>query len=88
MALVRNYSGGTGPDYIPSNAHISANYYVAGADDFVAGTFDTKGLLTADQIDQLVDAMQKACAGLPWVVNLSVSASDTGSRSWTITDTP
>jgi hypothetical protein len=87
MALVRNYYGGS-PDFVPTNAIITANYFVAGADDFVAGTFETKGLLTEDQIDQLVDALQHACAGLPWVVNLSVLATEPGNRAWTITDTP
>lgn len=87
MPLQRSYYGGSG-EFAPTTSVIQANYTVTGTDGMaVTGHFDTNYLLTPAQLDELCNALQKACAGLPWVTATYVAATENGARTWSVTET-
>lgn len=88
MSLVRHYPSGS-PEFAANETTLQVSYTVAGTDgSSVSGLFNTNGLLTEDQIDELCVALQTACAGLPWVTYTSATATENGRRVFTVSEPP
>jgi hypothetical protein len=85
MALVRAYPNND-PGYQPHSVQVQASYSILGHDGTAVTGIIYGGLLAPEQVDELCHALQTACVGLAWVSNVVVTVTETGVRTFTVSD--
>jgi hypothetical protein len=83
MAFVRKYLNDDS-GYQPYSMQIQASYSIQGHDGTAVTGLVYGGLLVDEQVDELCFALQQACAGISWVSNVVVTATEVGRRVFTV----